>query len=191
VSEVSEQEDAERSGRSVDVAGLVFTLSVVRAHVDDPARTRKKLIAPRSRRKNLSRSTAPSWKRCTSFASSISQTLDLRWFADVGTLGYIRHCAMPWRCPACQTEVRHDSVSGPPRTGEKYRCHVCRLDLLFDSVTNHMVVGPLEVDDHVPGQKTTLIVPPVKSRRKRRSWHFPRVLRARGANSIDAWQSFL
>ena len=71
---------------------------------------------------------------------------------------------MQWRCPACQTPVRHDPISGPPRVGDPYRCHVCRLDLQFDADTNDMVIAPLE-PDHVVSGKTptsTFIVPPAK-----------------------------
>ena len=39
---------------------------------------------------------------------------------------------MPWRCPACRTEIRHHPVETRPRTNEAYRCHVCRLEFVFD-----------------------------------------------------------
>jgi hypothetical protein len=66
---------------------------------------------------------------------------------------------MPWRCPACQTEVRHNVTAGPPRTGDAYRCHVCHLDLCFDSLRNQMTIAPVETDHEVRA-KSSLIVPP-------------------------------
>jgi len=57
--------------------------------------------------------------------------------------------------------VRHDAVAGPPRTGEAYRCHVCRLDLRFDPARNQMMIAPLETD-HAVRPKSTLILPPTR-----------------------------
>lgn len=48
---------------------------------------------------------------------------------------------MPWKCPACQTEIRHDGDE--PRVNMVYRCHVCRLELVRDTNTHLMTVAPL------------------------------------------------
>jgi len=51
---------------------------------------------------------------------------------------------MPWRCPACATEISHRTAAeAMPRPGQHYRCHVCRLELVFDAEMNKMVVVPL------------------------------------------------
>lgn len=46
-----------------------------------------------------------------------------------------------WKCPACDTEVRHDGDI--PKPGRVYRCHVCWLELIHDAATNKMQVAPL------------------------------------------------
>jgi hypothetical protein len=47
----------------------------------------------------------------------------------------------PWRCPGCQTFIEHDTV---PRPGVVYRCHVCRLELVIDPVTETLVLAPMQ-----------------------------------------------
>ena len=54
---------------------------------------------------------------------------------------------MPWRCPACRTEIQHSSTESLPDPADAYRCHVCRLDLRFDSSENRMVVLPIGAPD--------------------------------------------
>jgi hypothetical protein len=50
---------------------------------------------------------------------------------------------MPWRCPACQTFIRHgDHPEDLPRLGQVYRCHICRLELVFDPGTRKLVLAP-------------------------------------------------
>lgn len=56
---------------------------------------------------------------------------------------------MPWRCPACRTEITHDPFDGRPRAGTPYRCHVCRLELQFDDRANRMEIAPFETDHAV------------------------------------------
>ncbi len=51
---------------------------------------------------------------------------------------------MPWGCPVCQTEVRHHPIAELPTVGTSYRCHVCRLELVFDG--DHMAVAPVDAD---------------------------------------------
>jgi hypothetical protein len=48
---------------------------------------------------------------------------------------------MPWKCPACQTQIRHDGDL--PMPNRVYRCHVCRLELVLDDDTHKLVVAPL------------------------------------------------
>ena len=56
---------------------------------------------------------------------------------------------MPWRCPACATEISHRTAAeAMPRPGQHYRCHVCRLELVYDAEVNKMVVVPLP--DEIP-----------------------------------------
>jgi len=49
---------------------------------------------------------------------------------------------MFWRCPACRSEIRHNLADVRPAPHTRYRCHVCRLDLRFDPVTEQMEVAP-------------------------------------------------
>jgi rubredoxin len=48
--------------------------------------------------------------------------------------------AMRWRCPACQLTIRHNELESTPRPGEHYRCHICRLELVFDPITGGLTV---------------------------------------------------
>lgn len=48
---------------------------------------------------------------------------------------------MPWKCPACQTQIRHDGATPEPK--RLYRCHVCRLELVLDEQTKTLKVAPL------------------------------------------------
>jgi len=59
---------------------------------------------------------------------------------------------MPWKCPACGTQIRHTEPEHRPRAGGHYRCHICRLDLVVDAATDKLTVAPLRNDE--PDQKT-------------------------------------
>jgi hypothetical protein len=48
---------------------------------------------------------------------------------------------MPWECPACQTQIRHDGAE--PIPNRLYRCHVFRLELVLDEDSHKLVVAPL------------------------------------------------
>lgn len=48
---------------------------------------------------------------------------------------------MPWKCPACLTQIRHDGDTPEPK--RIYRCHVCRLELVLDEKTKTLKVAPL------------------------------------------------
>jgi len=69
---------------------------------------------------------------------------------------------MPWRCPACSTQIRHNPVHASPDAGERYRCHVCRLELQFDVAARAFIVVPLETD-----HQTEPSPPPRHNRRRR------------------------
>ena len=78
---------------------------------------------------------------------------------------------MPWRCPVCQTEVRHSALDEQPRVG-LYRCHVCRLELTFDRDTERMTVAPLEIDHSIeppPPVRARTIPTPLTVRKKVRA----------------------
>ena len=56
---------------------------------------------------------------------------------------------MPWRCPACRSEIAHDVLDRLPRSSMRYRCHVCRLDLRFNETSTLLEVTPLDPDHAV------------------------------------------
>jgi len=52
---------------------------------------------------------------------------------------------MPWKCPACQSEIRHDGDK--PHVGRVYRCHVCHLELTLDVERNKLLaLAPLPAE---------------------------------------------
>jgi hypothetical protein len=50
---------------------------------------------------------------------------------------------MPWKCPACSEQIRHAASEEAPRAGVLYRCHLCRLELVFDPQRNRLILAPL------------------------------------------------
>jgi len=48
---------------------------------------------------------------------------------------------MPWRCPACETPIRHSETEERPRIDVLYRCHLCRIELVFDLRTNKLTTA--------------------------------------------------
>jgi hypothetical protein len=46
---------------------------------------------------------------------------------------------MPWSCPACGSTIQHDLGEARPRFGVRYRCHLCRLELVMDPATIRLV----------------------------------------------------
>jgi hypothetical protein len=54
---------------------------------------------------------------------------------------------MPWRCPACGTQIAHSDVEAKPRKDAHYRCHICRLELVLDPKTDRLVVAPFPPDE--------------------------------------------
>jgi hypothetical protein len=62
---------------------------------------------------------------------------------------------MSWKCPACQTPIRREADL--PAPNQIYRCHICRLELMFDPHGKTLIVAPL-VSEHassVVGGKRT------------------------------------
>ena len=49
-----------------------------------------------------------------------------------------------WKCPACQTQIRHDGER--PEGNRVYRCHVCRLELVLEESTQTMTLAPLPTE---------------------------------------------
>jgi predicted Zn finger-like uncharacterized protein len=54
---------------------------------------------------------------------------------------------MPWKCPACSTQIRHSDSDSTPRPGVTYRCPVCRLELVVDEQTNRLTVPQITADE--------------------------------------------
>ena len=61
---------------------------------------------------------------------------------------------MPWRCPACQSPIRHSDVEARPRPGVLYRCHVCRLELVLDLTGELLTLAPFEEPPNRPRKIT-------------------------------------
>jgi hypothetical protein len=54
---------------------------------------------------------------------------------------------MPWRCPACRLPIQHLPLEASPRVGVHYRCHICRLELVYDGTAQKLVVAPMRSDE--------------------------------------------
>jgi hypothetical protein len=50
---------------------------------------------------------------------------------------------MPWRCPACSTQITHRLNEEAPRPNVIYRCPVCRLELVVDPDQERLIVAPM------------------------------------------------
>jgi hypothetical protein len=59
---------------------------------------------------------------------------------------------MPWSCPACGSPIPHHGSEGRPRFGVRYRCQVCRRELVMDRVTITLVEPP---DEAIPANPTS------------------------------------
>ena len=81
---------------------------------------------------------------------------------------------MPWRCPACYTQIQRTVLGSEdrPRQGQHYRCHVCRLELVLNERTNVLDVAPLDGVDVTPPPRSIPLpasAPTRKRRPKRRT----------------------
>jgi len=59
---------------------------------------------------------------------------------------------MPWTCPACGMAIRHSDAEPMPRPGTRYRCHICRLELVLDAAGRKLTVRPFD-DSEDPQKK--------------------------------------
>jgi hypothetical protein len=55
---------------------------------------------------------------------------------------------MPWKCPACSTQIQHSDLEPKPLLHTRYRCHVCRLELIVDPQRQKLIVVPLAFDEN-------------------------------------------
>ena len=54
---------------------------------------------------------------------------------------------MIWKCPACQTAIRHVTET-TPMFGVIYRCHICRLELVIDQTEpDKLTLAPMPSSD--------------------------------------------
>jgi hypothetical protein len=60
---------------------------------------------------------------------------------------------MPWTCPACGIAIRHGESNALPTAGAQYRCHVCRLELVFDKTGRKLIVPALDDADDKKRQR--------------------------------------
>jgi len=51
---------------------------------------------------------------------------------------------MPWKCPACQSQIEHDGPTPHPK--RIYRCHICRLELVLDEHSSKLTVAPFHTE---------------------------------------------
>ena len=51
---------------------------------------------------------------------------------------------MVWRCPVCHTEIQHGEAGKVARPHARYRCHVCRLELVVNPETNVLTLTSLD-----------------------------------------------
>jgi hypothetical protein len=54
---------------------------------------------------------------------------------------------MPWKCPACYSQIAHAPYEDHPRPEVIYRCHICRLELVYDSRDGKLMLAPVEADE--------------------------------------------
>jgi hypothetical protein len=54
---------------------------------------------------------------------------------------------MVWRCPVCDITIEHSRFVHRPKLGVRYRCHICRLELVLNTATDWLEVEPLPDDD--------------------------------------------
>lgn len=57
------------------------------------------------------------------------------------------------RCPACQSHIQLSTGEPHPRPRAVYRCHVCRLELLWNVLDQRFDVAPMIQDEKVTDSK--------------------------------------
>ena len=56
---------------------------------------------------------------------------------------------MAWYCLACRTEIRQNSLFDDlAEHGRPYKCHACRLELVFELPSGIVRVAPLDTERH-------------------------------------------
>ena len=73
--------------------------------------------------------------------------------ADGGKL-YVTLLSVPWKCPACQSEIQHLPFQQQPLLNVRYRCAVCRLEAIVDPRTGRLEVAPL-IEGEDPHERPT------------------------------------
>jgi hypothetical protein len=53
---------------------------------------------------------------------------------------------VPWKCPVCALPLHH-AEGDRPVAGALYRCHICRVELMFDLAKGKLVLAPIRDDD--------------------------------------------
>jgi len=76
---------------------------------------------------------------------------------------------MPWHCPACQTIINYTRGEQTPRYGDRYRCHVCRLELQLDPVTQKLTLAPLDVEQGAESRSRPLSASPAPNQPMRKT----------------------
>jgi rubredoxin len=76
---------------------------------------------------------------------------------------------MSWHCPACNTILRHNDLEPQPKSGTRYRCHVCRLELEALRGTEVLVIAPLENEPPIEDPPSRTLPAPIIRRKIRRA----------------------
>jgi hypothetical protein len=50
---------------------------------------------------------------------------------------------MPWKCPACDNQIRYDGDA--PQPGIVYRCHICHLELVADEAMGEFALAAVPI----------------------------------------------
>jgi DNA-directed RNA polymerase subunit RPC12/RpoP len=60
---------------------------------------------------------------------------------------------MSWQCPACSSRIAQKTEDDAlPRPGVVYRCHVCRLELIYDLFLKKLELAPLSPHRNQKGE---------------------------------------
>jgi hypothetical protein len=54
---------------------------------------------------------------------------------------------MPWKCPVCHDPIRPSAHEDRPSPNTLYRCHICRIELVFDVNADKMIPAPIADDE--------------------------------------------
>jgi hypothetical protein len=73
---------------------------------------------------------------------------------------------MPWKCPACRTSLQRRDGDAP-RSRVIYRCHVCRLELVFNADTGQLDLAPFPSQSDEKSRDVVTVRPKTALRRRR------------------------